>query len=332
MLRSTIVAVLLAIPAVGQCVFIPDNKAAAGGCNVIPFGDPNPSSPTWSNQRYQCVVTAADLNNTRGLVTGLGFAPCGSGNRVFSSLTITMAHIQGSLSGSFTTNLGANPLVVLDVRDFSWPNTADTWNALPLERAFSYDPALGDLVIEVIATGVGMPNANQGMHREMRQRVYAFGWTGTPPTTGSMDSAALKLSVCIDAAGSTTFGNGCASSAGVVSLSYGGSSRIGQVLNLDMTGGRPLFPAFAVTGTTMGAPFPIDLTVLGAPQCSLYTNQFVVLATATSGTGTATIPMPIPNNPTLVGLMLFNQYGHLDPLANSLGFAFSNGGWFAVGN
>ena len=334
MLRPILLSTaLLAVPAVSQCFYAPDNSAGTGTCNVIPFGDPNPSSPTWGNQIYQSVLTAADLNNTRGLVTGLAFAPCSSGDRVFQSLKITMAHIQGPMTATFATNLGANPIVVLDVRDFSWPQTADTWNMLPLAVPFPYDPAQGDLVVEILAMGVGQPNVSSaGMHRGDRQRLYATGWAGTPPASGSTGAAAAKMSACINTAGTTTFGRACASSAGPLALSYSGTSQLGQVLNVDMANGRPSFPAFAITGTTIAPPFPIDLAGLGAPGCFLHTDQLVVLATATSGTGTATIPLPIPNNPTLMGLMLFNQYGHLDPLANTLGFAFSNGGWFAVGN
>ena len=42
--------------------------------------------------------------------------------------------------------------------------------------------------------------------------------------------------------------------------------------------------------------------------------------------------LPVPKDSSLVGVKLYFQWGVLDPLANALGFKFSNGGTALIGN
>jgi hypothetical protein len=325
---------LLALPVAAQCYGIPNSDPTTGNCNVIPFGEDSPRSTTFGNQIYQSMATAADLGNQPGFVTGLAFAPCGTGVRQFSSLTIKMGHCNlGTLGTTFAANFTSPPVTVLDVRNFEWPNIADTWNKLPLQRPFLFIPPLGDLVVEITAVGVGMSSGTAGMHQDTRQRVYGVGWTGVPALSGSSDLGGAKMQICVGTAGTAVFGSGCpGTNHQAPSLSYSGSSRIGQILNVDLASARATSPYFTLLGTTIGAPHPVPLDAIGMPGCRLYSSILVSFAGVTNASGAGTAPFPIPNDPTLTALMLFHQCGVVDVDTNGLGLVTSNAGWFVVGN
>src|SRR5262245_2196451 len=149
-----------------NCAYAPDNVANAGTCNVIPFGDAA-GSASWTNQKYQMLVPAASISSAPYWIQELGFAPCASGLRSFSSLTIIMDHyVGGSLTTTFAANLSANAVKVLDVRDYDWQNVQDAWNPIGLQRPFLLIPQLGDLVIDIEVRGVRMTvtSGSDGMH------------------------------------------------------------------------------------------------------------------------------------------------------------------------
>lgn len=326
---------IAAAPLAAQCYTSPDNAPASGGCNVIPFGDANPTSTTWSNQVYQMLVTAADLNNQAGLVTTLSFAPCGTGLRQATRITVKMGHCNlGTMTTTFANNFTTPAQTVLDVRDFHWPNTANVWNRIPLETPFVYVPPLGDLLIEVHTEGIGMPGGTNGMHTGGRPRLYAFSWSGTPPATGSLGTtAALKVEVCMGTAGTATFGVGCKTSGSAAAkLDYTGSSQLGQKLSIDVSGAAGAGAYLMMFGTTIAPPLPLQLDALGMPGCRLYTNSLITIGGATTGGGAGSTVVPIPNMTALTGLILFNQAVLLDATANKAGYVASNGGQFVVGS
>lgn len=329
-------AALATVAASQTCAHAPDSASNAGTCNVIPFGD-NTGSTTWVNQKYQMLVPASFIGTVPTLIRELAFAPCGTGEQYFSSLVIKMDHVTGgTLSTTFAANVGANAVTVLSVKDFVWHRTADTWSPLGLQKPFTYLPPLGDLVIEVEAQGsknVGATQPALGFHRSSTlQRVYAVGWTGTAPGSGSTDSAALKVQLCTDLAVANPFGQGCKGSNNLVpQLSYPTPPKLNSAFSIQVAQVIPATAAFLLYAASNGAPYPIDLSVINMVGCSLYVPASVAQASATNANGIATVPLPIPNNPTLVGVKIFNQFAALDPLANGTGVVMSNGGWFLVG-
>jgi hypothetical protein len=328
---------LSALSLSAQCYETPDNLPGAGSGNVIPFGDTDPQSALWSRTIYQQTVTAADLGNQPGVITALAFAPTGTGVRRFGSLKITLGHCTlGTLSTTFANNFTSPGQVVLDVTDFEWPNTADTWVDIPLQTPFVYIPPLGDLLIEMVCIGAGSPgNTSAGMRTGARQRMYNRNWGGpTIPTTGQWGgTAALKVRVCMSTAANARFGSGCLGTNNQApTLSYSGSSRIGQILNVDLASARATTPYFTLLGTTIGAPYPVPLDAIGMPGCKLYPSILISFGGVTNASGTGSAPFPIPNDPTLTSLMLFHQCGVVDAGANALGLVTSNAGWFVVGN
>jgi hypothetical protein len=78
-------------------------------------------------------------------------------------------------------------------------------------------------------------------------------------------------------------------------------------------------------------PLPFPLAALGAPGCDLLVSVDVTAVTMTDGNGTAVVPVSVPNDPALLDAEFFEQFAVLDLAANSLGFAFSNGGAGVVG-
>jgi len=83
--------------------------------------------------------------------------------------------------------------------------------------------------------------------------------------------------------------------------------------------------------TWLGLALPFDLTFLGGPGCSLLNSIMLVMPATTSGTGQASMPLAIPNDPMLMGGTFYNQWIVVDPSANALGLAFSDGGKGTMG-
>ena len=312
----SLVALVLAGAAVAQtCIYSPDNSATTGSCNVIPFGQ-IANSTTWSNQKYQQVVPAATLGNNAMLIRELGFAACGSGTRTFRSIKITIDQTTNSpLSLTFAANLSPLATVVLDTTDYVWQNTASVWNRIGLARSYVYIPSRGDLVIDVEVQGAAFAGSTHGFRTgSTLPRVYAFGWTGSAPATGSTDNASLKVEVCTDLADAQAYGAGCRGQQnGVPTISASAQPRIntpGFAINL--AGAAATRPTILVLGGNALPPFPLDLAVIGLPGCRLFCSADLMSGGATDPSGNRTFPLGIPNDPGLVGARLFAQHFVLD--------------------
>ena len=338
-MRSTLTLLALcciATPAAAQgCVFNPDNLANVGTCNVIPFGD---ASASWANQKYQTLIPGASITTVPLLIRELAFPPCSTGLRTFKSLTIKMDHYSGTtLTTNFAGNLSANAVTVLNVTNYGWNNTQDTWTPIGLQTPFLYIPFLGELVIDIEVQGAMMsPPSNAGMHRSSTlQRVYATGWVGVPPVTGSTGNAGIKVMLCTDLAWAAPFGTGCKGSNNLTpTLSYANTPKLGAVnFTIDLTQGVGTRPIFLLYGATNAAPtYPIDLTVINMPGCLLYVEPTVSVGAVTNSAGNYSQLTPIPTSPTFVGVRVCNQWFVLDTALPGLGLSASNGGWLMIGS
>ncbi|MBK8980290.1 MAG: hypothetical protein IPM29_30680 [Planctomycetes bacterium] len=333
-LSLTLLAAGLAVAqpaAQGSAFPVPDNLPGVGICNAIPFGSTNGSS-SWLNQRHQWVVTVADMNAQPCLITGLSFAPCSTGIHMSTSIRLTLALVQPGFDLLTNTNFDANlqgatfSQVVLDRQDYRWRKTANTWSPIGIDSSFVYD-GVSDLLVDVIVEGNSSSDGNNAMHRDVRPRLYATGWTGSPPATGSASSAAIKIRIESGCAELSGFGTGCA---GLVH-SLSGSSALGATVSFDVSGGAPFMPAALNLGSLNTTPFPIDLTALGFTGCEISCSADLgSLGGVTDPNGTRSLALPIPNVATLVGIRLFSQYLHLNASAPG-GAATSNGGRVVLG-
>jgi hypothetical protein len=320
-----------------RCAYFPDN-AVTGGSNVIPFGHQSPTDATWSNQKYQTLIPAATLGTIPGLIAELAVVPATSGRRQFRSIKVQLAQTtQTALTTTFATNLGANPTTVLDARDYYWPSTMDTWTRIGFQKSFLFLPAQGNVVVDIEVQGAGMPDtttAHAGCRSTSVVRMYAVGWTTTPPATGTLStSAGLRMELCFDTNDARAFGLGCAgSNTSVPKLAYGGSAKLGNTLSIDLSAAIASRPVVLLLGITNAAPFPIDLTAAGAPGCRLYTSPDLITVTVTDASGAASIKLPIPNDSGLISLRFYNQFFPIDSQANRLGVSASNYGRALLGN
>ena len=140
-------------------------------------------------------------------------------------------------------------------------------------------------------------------------------------------------------AGFTKLGQGCPGSRGVPELAiepsgypWLASTLRAEVRNLGLSPSQHL--PFALLGdskTALGTiPLPLDLTALGMPSCSLYTNALLTFPLVNQG-GSALWALPIPADLTLAGRSFYSQAGSLDPASNPRGVVLSNAGELKVG-
>ncbi|MBL8736135.1 MAG: hypothetical protein JNL12_06885 [Planctomycetes bacterium] len=210
------------------------------------------------------------------------------------------------LSVDFASNRGANATVVLARQLLTLPAQASAAvpNAflppIPLTTPFSYDPAQGPLVLEVVVFG-------------------------QPPGTYSLDVTYVCTSPMVEFGSSACIG------------STGSAVRVESVTTQVMWG-RPwilrtldappnsvALLAFGTTETGIwdGFLLPYEMSPIGAAGCHLLIDAPAILSTLSDSGGTATFPLALPSVPALQGLWIYYQGGALDLLANPLGLVTS---------
>jgi hypothetical protein len=297
---------------------------STGTCNVFPFGT--------TDMRYQALILAADLGSTAGVISGFALAPCSTGVRTMTGLTVKMAHYSGATMGTtFDTNLNSPGPVftVLDTVNHKWVMVGNAWNEVGLQIPFVYN-GVDNLVVDILVTGsAGVSGA---MHREAtHQRVYLGGYTGQLAGTNGGNTA-FKMKVFLGEANTQLFGAGCTGSAGVPAFSFSGTAQIGTPLGLDCVNAPPGAPTLFLVGSANMLPvFPVDLTPLGATGCTLYHSiRFLVVVNA-DGSGHASLGLPLPADPSLIGTALYFSALVFDPLANPAAITASNYGRALLG-
>jgi hypothetical protein len=239
--------------------YVPDDAPDQGSGNVIPFGY---DSSTWRNQIAQFIIRRDDLGRS-GAIHTLGFASLASGRHSFENLRIRMSHVSAghTLSTNFSSNM-PRPVTVLNSRKYVWVRSADQWSSIGLQTPFVYNGS-SDIVVEVLTQGadVDLSSSVAGVRRGLRERVYAYNWTGKPPTTGTLgSSSAPKMRVGFGCADRNVYGVGAAPDRGP----------------------SVAVPAFASTfsgGLTRGLWFkaPLDFQIVGlrVPNEARQTQQAV---------------------------------------------------------
>lgn len=126
------------------------------------------------------------------------------------------------------------------------------------------------------------------------------------------------------------FGQGCAGTNGVPTLTPSSLPAIGQTLTLDIANG-PTTAGFAFFAmgfsktTAFGTvPLPFDLTPLGFTGCSLLIDPAVQTGLGIVN-GAGTFNLALPNNPAFVWTPLYAQALLFDQGANPANFSATNG-------
>jgi hypothetical protein len=128
-----------------------------------------------------------------------------------------------------------------------------------------------------------------------------------------------------------TFETGCPGSTGPApALGFTGPPALGSTFAVTLTGALANAPAVLVFGTSRVAdplgPLPRDLTLIGMPGCTQYTDLAGTLATLANGSGAGQLPFTVPPNPVLAGAHAPVQWLCLDAAANPFGATTSGGG------
>lgn len=335
MARSApLLAVVLAPALAAQSFFVPDNDPLTGSCNVFPLG-----STGGANLKYQTLVTAADLANQAGLITGLGFAQCGQGVHHFDTIEVLLDHTTASaLTTTFANNISASAVTVLSATNYDWNVGPNSWSDIGLQDAFAYD-GVRNIVLQITVTGSewaqvgGLGSA--GLRAGARQRLFANNWPTVPPATGTLSSSlALKVELDMGMAKVSSHGRGCQGSNLLLpEIGIQGVPQLGQTVAFTVTNAIPLQFAAAVWGFDNHSPFPLDLTTAGLANCLQYfaIDSFAFLAT--DGAGNAVGPsIPVPSSAAFVGRIAYAQWACADAAANAFGMTTSNYLRVQVGN
>ena len=322
----------LATALVGQNFYIPDSVANAGTCNVIPLGG---TATSFTNQKFQMVVPRTDLGSLPALVTGLGFAACGTGDHTYASLTVRLDHYPASnggvLSTTFANNISAAAVTVLSATDYTWRTLADSWNEIGLQNYFVFN-GVDDLLVEIDAVGsqwaaTGTPTSSS-FRRDVRPRLYSS-YTGTAPSTGTLSNAAIKVEVSSLMARASTYGRSCRSG---MYHSFTGSAQLGQSLGFELRGAPANSLTVLLTGLNNPLLYPVELSTVGMPGCFQYFNPASSVAAVADASGLASLTAAVPQSTSLLGALFLSQYAALDPAANATGAVTSNFGRVMVGN
>ncbi|MEZ5967029.1 MAG: serine hydrolase [Planctomycetota bacterium] len=126
-----------------------------------------------------------------------------------------------------------------------------------------------------------------------------------------------------------TFGSGCRGTAGIPAHSGRGTPEVDQTFTLEVGGAPASTPIVWMLGFSRtswnGVPLPLSLGPWGAPGCSLWAAPNLTVGDASGRTGAGSVSLRLPANPSLIGGHLYTQVSCVDPRANSLGLAYSNG-------
>lgn len=121
----------------------------------------------------------------------------------------------------------------------------------------------------------------------------------------------------------------------VPALTNSGNPRLGQQFTLQI-GGEPFLPAFLIwafdDSAWLSLPIPVDLALLGAPGCFVWTSSDAPVFLFLDAQGQASFAATVPNQPVLAGFRFFNQVAATSPLANPVGIAVTNAGTGLIGN
>ena len=130
----------------------------------------------------------------------------------------------------------------------------------------------------------------------------------------------------------TAFGTACAKSGSplpaISATVSGGEPNIGTSVTYRLSNARASTPVVLIHGlsrtVSRGIPLPLNLAVINMPGCTLYVSDHATFGGSTNASGIATRTLPIPNNRSLIGVHVYDQWAIIDPGANPLGLTASN--------
>ncbi len=273
--------------------------------------------------RMQQVFDGAYLANESALIFEFAFRRATNGTTggypingtTFTNLTVrlgTTSKTTATLSSTFAANLTSTMTTVLS-GTYSVPAQPTVSPPAPfnivfkLSRPWTYDARAGNLLLDFEQGAALLQYTGywiDGIQRDNYGRYFVKGITG--PMANS-DRPTLSFTTPYNAVP-------------------------GGKVALQLAWPTKAYPATLFVGVSNKAwgaiPLPLDLTILGAPNNTLYTGAELRLplsfAKQTNGRYLATTTLPIPNDQRLAGWHAFFQSYLLDPPSNGLGMVFTN--------
>ena len=260
-----------------------------------------------------------------GSITGLAFAPSTGGRHYNRFLRVRMAHVPAgyAMSTTFATNISGYT-TVLSENYLSWHTYADTWCEVGLESAFAYN-GTDDVVIEIYARGnLQSEGAEGGFWRGTEERLYAHGWAwNTPPSTGTLSNAALKIRADFECAETGEFGTSCGPThADGYSTPVAGTSYWFDIHDALPNSACILFMGFNSTRT--------DLTSFGFTNCVGWNDNVGAVLKVSDGGGLAYHGGALPNTTAFDGLKIYGFWANFDA-SQPGGLTFTNGVRMIIG-
>lgn len=310
-------ATVLFHPALGaqSSMYIPSDTPNSGPCSSIPMGG-KIKEPQFRSQRTMFVVTAAELGNRKRLISNMAFAPCGNGIREYGRIRIQFGYHKGPLGTTYDANFIGRPTSVLETIKHYWENVAGRWNNIGLERPFAYDPAGGDLLVDIVVSNADFSGAVTTMRSDARPTLYASGFSPWPKV-GTLSNASTKIRFSDGVAFIDNHLQPCGR--GPLVLDAKGSGKLGTSIDFKMTGGDPS-PTLSVGVLLLG----VDKALIGlGNDCSVYVNPFLILFMPIQSGVSPVVRLPIPNDSKLSGGKVYFQGANQDATVSRIGFALT---------
>lgn len=337
-------------PAQPQPVVLPDASLATqlgGNNNNIPF--------SWTPTRAQHIYENKDVG-LPGLFRALQLRPAtGFGNPSYGGQMIDLSLLLGetpvssfSPSSSFAAN-NPNPIPVLPrtwvlMPLFRAESPSDWQVSIPFEKPFLWS-GQNNLCVEPVVWGNTNGNAIFTYPLDfVDSATKGFGGCqvyGDPlAATGSVRRnrvPVIRLCFALTTeAAFTDYGTACAGSGGKPPLLFGVEApRIGATFTMgvrDTLANAPLLLLLGLSrGSFLGLPLPLDLSGAGLTLCSLNTSILLGIGAAADPAGKALQLLAVPNDPTLVGSLLYFQWIAVDAPANPAGLVTSQGAEIRLG-
>ena len=311
----------------------PYGTSFGGSDNSIPF--------TWSPVRYQQVFVGTDLP----LAFTMGGLALRQNERgpIAHNITVDLeirlgftSRTGATMSTTFATNFDlGTPVTVVPRRTVLFPdqnatpptNPAQFLLTIPFANTFAWVPTPGsNLLIDVTIYGNSFGNQIWGYPLDAAggQTGRLYGSPATA-TTGTLEpNYGLVMSFVEQ------------THTAVPVLTSAETPQIGNQFPVTVDQARPGAVALLLLGASNtsfgGIPLPLDLGTVGAPGCPLLASGELMQAVAINGSGRGSFVFDIPNNIYMLGGRFYNQYLVIDPAANALGVAVSNGGVGVIGN
>lgn len=314
------------------CYHYPSDTPSTGTPDPRPWGNGNPTDPTYGTSRYQVQIPTSVLGNQPLEIVEIFVAPAGSHARTFDLMQVRFGHNPNPLTAQMVFNFVGFTARMVQMDIASFDTTADQWCPLGMTGPFSYDPANGMLVLEFLSqecAAIG-GTGNVGLRTDPS---IPFVWTSGSGWNGAVvNGGGIKIAFCTDHHGFIEYNNGgCPGSNNLQpQLSYGGSAQLGQTVDIHVAGGPSTGTPIAVLVWSFYPRVgPFDLGGFGAPGCTARVHDHFVTWIVTSG-GNHTVSLPLPAG-LQPGFPFWNQWFFFDPPNNALGISGSNFGRFMIG-